>query len=74
MEMSSVGADCSGYRPFEVNFLRPISEKDRAKAEKKMQKQLAVARKKVEDHQEQIDRYLEKTDGGKAFGGLNGDQ
>lgn len=73
MEMSSVGADCSGYRPFEINFLKPISEKDYAKAEKKMQKQLAAARKKVEDHQDQIDRYLDKTEGGKALGGLNGE-
>ena len=69
MEMSSMGADCSGYRPFEINFLKPIKEKDYAKAEKKMQKQLDAARQKVVDHLEQIDRYLEKTEGGKALGG-----
>jgi hypothetical protein len=72
MEMSSVGADCSGYRPFEINFLRPLKEKDYAKLEKKMQKQLDAAHEVLEDHYEQIDEYLEKTEGGKALGGLNG--
>ena len=72
MEMSSMAADCSGYRPFEIEFLEPLSEKDYAKLEKKMQKQLDKARETLDEHGEQIDRYLEKTDGGKALGGLNG--
>lgn len=72
MEMSSMAADCSGYRPFEIEFLEPLSEKDYAKLEKKMQKQLDKARETLDEHGEQIDRYLEKTDGGKALGGMNG--
>ena len=72
MEMSSIGADCSGYRPFEIEFLEPLSEKDYAKLEKKMQKQLQKAREKLDDHREQIDQYLEKAEGGKALGGMNG--
>ena len=72
MEMSSIGADCTGYRPFEIEFLEPLSEKDYAKLEKKMQEELAKARKKLDEHREQIDEYLEKTEGGKAFGGING--
>ena len=40
MEMSSIGADCTGYRPFEIEFLEPLKEKDYAKLEKKMQKEL----------------------------------
>jgi hypothetical protein len=28
MEMSSIGADCTGYRPFEIEFLEPLREKD----------------------------------------------
>jgi hypothetical protein len=43
MEMSSIGADCTGYRPFEIEFLKPLSEKDYAKLEKKMQKELDKA-------------------------------
>jgi hypothetical protein len=74
MEMSSVGADCSGYRPFEVEFLEPLSEKNYAKLEKKMQKQLEKARETLDEHREQIDEYLEKTEGGKAFGGRNGSE
>ena len=72
MEMSSMAADCSGYRPFEIEFLEPLSEKDYAKLEKKMQKQLDEVRQTLDEHGEQIDRYLEKTDGGKALGGMNG--
>jgi len=71
MEMSSLGADCSGYRPFEIEFLEPLSEKNYAKLEKKMQKALKKARDTREEHREQIDDYLEDTDGGKALGGRN---
>ncbi len=72
MEMSSKGADCTGYRPFEIEFLEPLSEKDSAKLEKKMQSELEKARATLNEHGEQIDRYLEKTGGGKALGGRNG--
>jgi hypothetical protein len=72
MEMSSMGADCSGYRPFEIEFQKPLSEKDHAVLVRKMQKQLDQARKKLDDHREQIDAYLEKSEGGKALGGLKG--
>lgn len=37
-----------------------------------MQKELQKARKTLEEHREQIDAYLKKTDGGKPFGGRNG--
>jgi hypothetical protein len=74
MEMSSIGADCSGYRPFEIEFLEPLSEKKYAKQEKKMKKSLAQARETLDVHREQIDEYLEKTEGGKAFGGRNGSE
>ena len=72
MEMSSIGADCTGYRPFEIEFLEPLSEKNYDKLEKKMQKELEKARETLDEHREQIDEYLEKTEGGKAFGGING--
>jgi hypothetical protein len=72
MEMSSIGADCSGYRPFEIEFLEPLSEKNHARLEKKMQKELKKARETLDEHREQIDEYLEKTEGGKALGGRNG--
>lgn len=71
MEMSSMGIACTGYSPFEIEFLKPLSEKDYAKLEKKMQKELAKARETLDDHREQIDEYLDRTDGGKAFGGRN---
>ena len=74
MEMSSMGADCSGYRPFEIEFLKPLSEKDYPKLEKKMQKALAIARETLDEHREQIDKYLEDNEGGKAFGGRNGQE
>lgn len=73
MEMSGSGADCTGYRPFEIEFIEPLDEKDYAKLEKKMQKELDKARQTLDEHREQIDRYLEKTEGGKAFGGMNDD-
>ncbi len=72
MELSSIGADCTGYRPFEIEFLEPLKEKDYAKLEKTMRKELEKARAKLDEHREQIDEYLEKTGGGKAFGGLQG--
>ena len=72
MDMSGMGADCTGYRPFEIEFLKPLSEKDYAKLEKKMQKELKKAREKLDEHRELIDEYLQDTDGGKAFGGRNG--
>jgi len=72
MEMSTQGMECTGFSPFEIEFLRPLKEKDYAKLEKKMQKELAKARKTIDDHRKQIDEYLERTDGGKGFGGRNG--
>ena len=69
LDMSGMGADCTGYRPFEVEFLEPLKEKDYAKLEKKMQKELEKTREKLDEHREQIDEYLEKTEGGKALGG-----
>jgi len=74
LEMSGLGTDCSGYRPFEIEFLEPLSEKNYAKLEEKMQVQLEKAGEKVEEHREQIDQYLEDTDGGKALGGRNGQE
>ena len=73
MEMSGQGMQCTGYSPFQIDFIRPLSEKDYKKLEKQMQKELAKARQIIDDHQEQIDAYLERTNGGKAFGGRNGD-
>lgn len=72
MEMSGIGADCTGYRPFEIEFLEPLRKKDYAKLEKKMQKELEKSRETLDEHREQIDKYLEKTEGGKALGGING--
>ena len=74
MEMSGSGVSCSGYRPFEIEFIEPLSERDYDKLKKKMQKQLDDAREKLEEHQEQIDRYLKETNGGKAFGGRYGQE
>jgi len=72
MEMSSAGINCTGYSPFQIEFLEPLREKDYAKLEKKMQKELQKARETLDQHREQIDEYLEKTNGGKALGGRNG--
>jgi hypothetical protein len=72
MEMSSAGIECTGYSPFQIDFLEPLREKDYAKLEKQMRKELEKARKVMDEHREQIDEYLEKTDGGKALGGRNG--
>ena len=74
MEMSAMGTACSGYRPFGIEFLEPLSEKDYAKLEKKMQKELEKARETLDEHREQIDRYLEETNGGKALGGRTGQE
>lgn len=71
MEMSSMGMECTGFTPFQIEFLKPLSEKDYARLEKTMQKELEKARKKLDEHREQIDEYLEKTNGGKPFGGRN---
>jgi len=71
MEMSSSGISCTGYSPFQIDFLRPLSEKDYAKLEKTMQKELEKARKVLDEHSEQIDAYLDKTNGGKPLGGRN---
>lgn len=71
MEMSAMGMQCTGFTPFEIKFLKPLSEKDYAKLEKQMQKELEKARATMDEHREQIDAYLEKTGGGKAFGGRN---
>jgi hypothetical protein len=74
MEMSSTAVNCTGHSPFQAEFLRPLSEKDYAKLEKKMQKELEKARETLDEHREQIDKYLEETDGGKALGGRNGQE
>ena len=69
MEMSSMGVNCTGYSPFQIDFLKPLSEKGYAKLEKTMQKELEKARKTLDEHRQQIDKYLEETNGGKALGG-----
>ena len=69
MEMSSAGMECTAYSPFEIEFLKPLSEKKYAKLEKKMQKELEKARETLDEHRQQIDEYLERTGGGKALGG-----
>ena len=71
LEMSSVGADCSGYRPFEMEYLEPLDEEDYAELEEDMQEALGIAREILNEHQEQIDTYMEETDGGLALGGRN---
>ena len=73
MEMSSTGISCTGYSPFQIEFLKPLSDKDYAKLEKTMQKELKKARETLDEHREQIDAYLDKTDGGKPLGGRTGD-
>lgn len=71
MDMSVTGMQCTGYGPFQIDFLEPLSEKDYAKLEEKMQEELEKARVTRDEHREQIDGYLEDTDGGKPFGGRN---
>ena len=71
MKMTGMGADCTGYRPFEIEYLEPLSEKKYEKLEKKMQEELLKAQEKQVEHLEQIDEYLVETDGGQAFGGRN---
>ena len=63
---------CGGYRPFEISFIEPLDEKDYAKLEQTMQKELEAAQETLDEHREQIDEYLEETNGGRAFGGVNG--
>lgn len=72
MEMSTMGMECTAFSPFKIEFLKPLKEKDYAKLEKTMQKELEKSRKTLDEHRKQIDEYLEKTDGGKALGGRNG--
>ena len=72
MEMSAWEWNARAISPFEIEFVKPLSEKDYAKLEKTMQKELEKARKTLDEHRQQIDEYLEKTDGGKALGGMNG--
>jgi hypothetical protein len=74
VEMSSMGANCTGYSPFEIEFLEPLSEKKYAKLEKTMQKELKKARETLDEHRGQIDEYLQETNGGKPFGGRNGQE
>jgi hypothetical protein len=74
MQMSGPGIQCSGYAPFEIEFLEPLSEKNYDRLEETMQKRLEEARETLDEHREQIDKYLEDTDGGKAFGGRNGQE
>lgn len=74
MAMSSAGVNCTGYSPFQIEFLEPLSEKDYAKLEKTMRKELEKARRVIDQHRDQIEAYLEQTDGGKALGGRNGQQ
>jgi hypothetical protein len=74
MQMSGPGIQCSGYAPFEIEFLEPLSEKNYDRLEETMQKRLEEARETLDEHREQIDKYLEHTDGGKAFGGRNGQE
>ena len=74
LEMSAAGIQCTGFTPFRIDFLRPLAEKDYAKLEKTMQKELEKAYKNIEAHQKQIDEYLERTDGGKGYGGRNAQQ
>lgn len=74
MKMSGMGMECTGYSPFEIKFLKPLKEKDYTKLEKKMQKELTKAQQVLDEHRQQIDRYLEETEGGKALGGRNGQE
>jgi len=72
LDMSGHGMQCDGYRPFEIEYVEPIKEKDYDKLEQKMETYLEAARETRADHSELIEKYLEKTDGGKALGGRNG--
>lgn len=74
LEMGGMGTDCKGYRPFEIEFLEPLSEKDYPKLEKKMEKKLAIVRETLAGHREMLDEYMEETDGGKALGGRTVDE
>jgi hypothetical protein len=74
LEMTGGGLACSGFRPFEISFLEPLDEDDYAELEETMQERLDEAREVLEEHREQIDAYLEETNGGRAFGGRNGQE
>lgn len=76
LEMSAHGTTmkCEGYRPYEIEFLEPLSEKDYAKLKQKMEKKLEAAQETLADHREMLDRYLERNEGGKALGGRNADE
>ena len=74
MDMSAMGMKCTGYSPFQIDFLEPLSEKKYAKLEEKMQERLEIVREEIEEHREQIDEYLKETDGGKSLGGMNGQE
>ena len=71
LEMTGDGINCSGHRPFEMEFIEPISEKKYDKLEAEMQEQLGEAREVLEENRELIEEYLEETDGGRALGGRN---
>lgn len=71
LDMSGLGSDCEGYRPFEIEFVEPLKEKDLAKLKKKMEPKLQAVRETLDEYQELIDKYLEETEGGKPYGGRN---
>ena len=72
LDMSGLGTDCHGYRPFEAEFVEPLSEKEYAKREKKMQEKLEATREVLIQYEDAIEKYLEKNDGGMALGGKSG--
>jgi hypothetical protein len=74
MHMSGSGIQCLGYAPFKIEFLEPLSERKYDRLEETMRQRLEAARETLGEHREQIDEYLEETDGGKAFGGRNGQE
>lgn len=74
LDMSGMGNDCEGYRPFEAKFIEPLSEEDYARLESKMKPKVETVHQLLNEYQEVIDNYLEKTQGGKAFGGRNDQQ
>jgi len=71
LDMSGGGVECDGYRPFTAEFIEPLDEKKYGKLEAEMQKELEKAHAVIEENRERIDKYLEETDGGLAFGGRN---
>ena len=71
LEMSGSGLECNGFRPFEIRFIEELSERNYDKLEGTMQEELQKARDVLEEQAEQIDEYLEKTNGGQPYGGRN---